>query len=81
MNGGEGGLRQWLNTLGAQLEKGWELLGRPPMDEDTLATLIAQADDAFGDRSYAELVRARDTRQNAVLRALAAVDAEEVPAV
>ncbi|GCB46922.1 3-hydroxyacyl-CoA dehydrogenase NAD-binding domain-containing protein [Streptomyces sp. NL15-2K] len=77
LGGGEGGLRQWLNTLGAGLEQGWELLGRPPMDKDTIATLIAQADDAFGDRSYDELVRARDTRQNAVLRALAAANTEQ----
>ncbi|MBL3669865.1 hydroxylacyl-CoA dehydrogenase [Streptomyces sp. M2CJ-2] len=77
LGGGEGGLRQWLSTLGAGLEQGWELLGRPPMDEETIATLIAQADDAYGDRTYSALVRARDTRQTAVLRALEAAAGQE----
>lgn len=77
LGGGEGGLRQWLSTLGAGLEQGWELLGRPPMDEETIATLIAQADDAYGDRSYSALVHARDTRQTAVLRALEAAAGQE----
>ncbi|WP_073948916.1 3-hydroxyacyl-CoA dehydrogenase NAD-binding domain-containing protein [Streptomyces kebangsaanensis] len=81
LGGGEGGLRQWLSTLGSGLEQGWELLGRPPMDEETIATLIAQADDAYGNRSYAELVRARDTRQNAVLRTLTAVNSGQEQAV
>ncbi len=74
LGGGPGGLRQWLSTLGADLEQGWQLLGRPRMDEQTIASLTAQAEQAFGDSSYEELVRARDSRQTAVLRALAAVD-------
>ncbi|MEE1929386.1 3-hydroxyacyl-CoA dehydrogenase NAD-binding domain-containing protein [Streptomyces sp. TRM 70351] len=69
LGGGTGGLRKWLNTLGAGLEQGWELLGRPRMDEETIASLIEQAEEAYG-TSYEDLVRARDTRQTAVLAAL-----------
>lgn len=71
LGGGPGGLRKWLSTLGANLEQGWELLGRPTMDDDTIAMLIEQAEEAFGARSYEELVQARDRKQTAVLRALA----------
>ncbi|WP_069814239.1 3-hydroxyacyl-CoA dehydrogenase NAD-binding domain-containing protein [Streptomyces sp. TP-A0874] len=71
LGGGPGGLQKWLSTLGANLEQGWRLLGQPTMDDETVAGLIAQADDAFGDSSYEELVRARDRKQTAVLRALA----------
>ncbi|MFJ4342460.1 3-hydroxyacyl-CoA dehydrogenase NAD-binding domain-containing protein [Streptomyces sp. NPDC088915] len=75
LGGGQGGLRKWLGTLGAGLEKGWEQLGRPPMDEETIRSLIEQAEEAYGDRSYEELVRERDARQTAILRTLARLDA------
>ncbi|MFV0129261.1 3-hydroxyacyl-CoA dehydrogenase NAD-binding domain-containing protein [Streptomyces sp. HMX112] len=74
LGGGTGGLRKWLTTLGAGLERGWELLGRPPMDEETIQLLIEQAERTYGAKSYEELVRERDTKQTAVLRALAEVD-------
>ncbi len=77
LGGGEGGLRKWLTTLGAGLEEGWRGLGSPTMDQETVEELIGQAESAFGGRSYAELVRARDARQTAVLRALAEVAAQE----
>ncbi|MFE0178673.1 3-hydroxyacyl-CoA dehydrogenase NAD-binding domain-containing protein [Streptomyces sp. NPDC059002] len=71
LGGGTGGLRKWLTTLGAGLEQGWELLGRPPMDDATIQSLIEQAEAAYGGASYEELVRTRDTKQTAVLKALA----------
>ncbi|MCD0452126.1 3-hydroxyacyl-CoA dehydrogenase NAD-binding domain-containing protein [Actinocorallia sp. API 0066] len=77
LGGGQGGLRHWLSSLGANLEAGWRGLGRPPMDEETLELLLEQADKAFGGSSYEELVRARDRRQTAVLGALAEVEAAE----
>ncbi|MEU0382529.1 MULTISPECIES: 3-hydroxyacyl-CoA dehydrogenase NAD-binding domain-containing protein [Streptomyces] len=77
LGGGQGGLRKWLGTLGANLERGWEELGRPPMDEETINSLIEQAEAAYGDRSYEELVRERDTKQTAILRTLAEVSREE----
>ncbi|MGW1075593.1 3-hydroxyacyl-CoA dehydrogenase NAD-binding domain-containing protein [Streptomyces sp. NPDC002537] len=70
LGGGTGGLSKWLTTLGAGLEQGWELLGRPPMDDATVALLIDQAEQAYGGTSYEDLVRERDTKQTAVLRAL-----------
>ncbi|GAA4689032.1 3-hydroxyacyl-CoA dehydrogenase NAD-binding domain-containing protein [Streptomyces chumphonensis] len=71
LGGGTGGLRKWLGTLGAGLEKGWELLGTPGLDEETITSLIEQAEAAYGTDRYEELVRARDTRQTAILSALA----------
>lgn len=73
LGGGEGGLRKWLNTLGSGLERGWQGLGSPRMDQEAIDDLVDQAESAYGDRSYAELVRARDIRQTAVLQALAEV--------
>jgi ketoreductase RED1 len=70
LGGGQGGLRKWLGTLGAGLERGWELLGRPPMDDDTIQSLIGQAEQAYGDKTYEELVRERDAKQVAILRML-----------
>lgn len=78
LGGGPGGLRAWLATLGANLDRGWELLGSPSMDEETISMLVAQADEAFGDRSYPDLVRERDNLQSAVLKALTPA-AERVP--
>lgn len=77
LGGGEGGLHKWLSTLGANLEQGWKLLGRPTMDQQTVDLLVAQAEEAFGGHSYEELVRARDRKQTAVLEALAQAEAEE----
>ncbi|UUU30207.1 3-hydroxyacyl-CoA dehydrogenase NAD-binding domain-containing protein [Streptomyces sp. CA-210063] len=77
LGGGQGGLRKWLGTLGAGLERGWELLGRPPMDDETIQSLIAQAERAYGDKSYEELVRERDAKQTAILRTLAEVSAKD----
>ncbi|MCF6525435.1 3-hydroxyacyl-CoA dehydrogenase NAD-binding domain-containing protein [Streptomyces sp. JJ36] len=76
LGGGTGGLRKWLGTLGAGLEKGWELLGTPSLDEETIGSLIDQAEQAYGTDRYEELVRERDTRQTAVLRALAEAGAD-----
>jgi ketoreductase RED1 len=77
LGGGTGGLRHWLSSLGAGLEAGWRQLGRPPMNEETLKILLDQADEAFGDRSYEELVHARDQKQTAILDALADVEMKE----
>ncbi|REE96240.1 3-hydroxyacyl-CoA dehydrogenase NAD-binding domain-containing protein [Thermomonospora umbrina] len=70
LNGGPGGLRHWLDHLGVHLEPFWEGLGRPPMDERTRDLLLRQADRTFGRRSFEDLSRERDRRQNAILDAL-----------
>ncbi len=77
LGGGQGGLRKWLGTLGAGLERGWEVLGRPSMDETTINSLIEQAEAAYGSRTYEEWVRVRDARQTAILRSLADVAQKE----
>lgn len=73
LGGGPGGLRWWLEHLGDGLERSWAALGNPQVDEATKATLLEQADAAFGTASYEELAAERDTEQNAVLAAVAAV--------
>jgi ketoreductase RED1 len=71
LGGGRGGLRRWLGTLGAGLQRGWEQLGRPVLDDTAIEKVLRQADDAFGDLPYEELVARRDAAQRAVLAALA----------
>ncbi|MCM3920968.1 3-hydroxyacyl-CoA dehydrogenase NAD-binding domain-containing protein [Frankia sp. AiPs1] len=75
--GGRGGLRHWLGSLGTGLERSWQQLGSPALDDGTVRAILDQADAAFGDRTYEELADERDRRQNAVLRALAEVSREE----
>ncbi|TDD73466.1 3-hydroxyacyl-CoA dehydrogenase NAD-binding domain-containing protein [Actinomadura rubrisoli] len=80
LGGGPGGLRHWLSHLGVGLEAGWEQLGRPAMDEETVRLLVEQADTAYGGRTFEELTVERDIRQNAVLEALAKAPAEATTA-
>ncbi|MFD3523525.1 3-hydroxyacyl-CoA dehydrogenase NAD-binding domain-containing protein [Streptomyces sp. NPDC058653] len=72
LGGGPGGLRHWFAHLGAGLERGWESLGRPPADEETVETILAQAERGFARHPYPELAARRDRRQNAVIAALRA---------
>lgn len=74
LGGGQGGLRKWLGTLGSGLERGWEQLGRPPMDDETIRSLIEQAEAAYGSKTYEEHVKVRDAKQTAILRSLAEVN-------
>ncbi|WP_380283592.1 3-hydroxyacyl-CoA dehydrogenase NAD-binding domain-containing protein [Kitasatospora purpeofusca] len=71
LGGGPGGLRHWLEHLGSGLERSWELLGSPPVDRETIDTLLAQADASFGAVPYQELAARRDRGQNAVIAAAA----------
>ncbi|MDT9680682.1 3-hydroxyacyl-CoA dehydrogenase NAD-binding domain-containing protein [Streptomyces sp. TRM76323] len=71
LGGGPGGLRHWFQHLGVGLERSWAGLGEPPVDEATVGTVIAQADEAFGAHSYERLAADRDTVQNAVIAAVA----------
>ncbi|CAA9222918.1 MAG: 3-hydroxyacyl-CoA dehydrogenase [uncultured Corynebacteriales bacterium] len=70
LGGGEGGLRRWLTTLGAGLQKGWQELGEPVLDDDTIELLLAQAEEAFGDIPYRDLAARRDVLLRTVLEAL-----------
>lgn len=70
LGGGPGGLRHWFEHLGAGLERSWAGLGAPPVDDSTVATIISQADEAFGAHPYEELAAERDALQNAVIAAV-----------
>jgi ketoreductase RED1 len=72
LGGGPGGLRHWLEHLGDGLERSWALLGSPPVDEETVDLILAQADASFGARPYEELAARRDAAQSAVIAAVSA---------
>lgn len=71
LGGGPGGLPQFLEHFGRNLEAGWQNLGRPHLDEATVTLLSEQARKQFGARSYEELESERDRGQLAVMKALA----------
>ncbi|WP_086693523.1 3-hydroxyacyl-CoA dehydrogenase family protein [Streptomyces recifensis] len=70
LGGGPGGLPHFLTHLGTQMAAGWPHLGRPLLDESTVALLTQQAQDAFGTESVAELAERRDRAQIALMNAL-----------
>ncbi|MFJ3661935.1 3-hydroxyacyl-CoA dehydrogenase family protein [Streptomyces sp. NPDC090119] len=70
LGGGPGGLPHFLTHLGTAMEAGWPALGRPALDEPTVALLSRQAEDAFGAEPVAELATRRDRAQLALLRTL-----------
>lgn len=76
LGGGHGGLRRWMTTLGSGLERGWEVLGRPVLDDEAIEKILTQADEAFGSTPYPELVARRDAAQRAVLSTLAEQEAD-----
>jgi ketoreductase RED1 len=75
LGGGRGGLRRFLTHLGPGMERSWRGLGQPHLDEETVRYLAEEADQAYG-TAYDELTERRDTKQNAVLSALAQNSAE-----
>jgi ketoreductase RED1 len=74
LGGGPGGLSHFLEHLGPGLQKRWGQLGTPNLDEPTIALLSKQADDFGG--SVAELAKARDSAQIALMHALGTAPAE-----
>jgi len=74
LGGGPGGLPHFLEHLGPGLQKRWGQLGTPDLDEPTIALLSKQADDFGG--SVAELAKARDSAQIALMHALGTAPAE-----
>jgi carnitine 3-dehydrogenase len=71
---GRGGIRAYLDHLGASQEKRWEDLGTPTMDTATREALIAGVEEAYGDRVGAELEAARDV---SILRRLMSSETAE----
>jgi ketoreductase RED1 len=74
LGGGPGGLPHFLEHLGPGLQKRWGQLGAPNLDEPTIALLSEQAD--FGG-TVAELAKARDSAQIAVMKALGTAPSED----
>ncbi|MEU6479439.1 3-hydroxyacyl-CoA dehydrogenase NAD-binding domain-containing protein [Streptomyces sp. NPDC047017] len=71
LGGGPGGLPHFIEHLGRAMEAGmWPVLGSPTFDDTTVATLIDQANAAFGDGTVEELAAERDRAQIALMRAL-----------
>ncbi len=73
LGGGPGGLADFIRHLGPALEGLWKVLGTATFDEETVATLTAQAANFGG--SVEELAARRDDAELRLLRAL-----DEVPA-
>lgn len=74
LGGGDGGLRSFIRQFGPGMEARWRSMQRPvAFDEATTRLLLDQADAAFGTQSREALEAARDERQIAILRALAAL--------
>ncbi|MGK5729236.1 mycothiol-dependent nitroreductase Rv2466c family protein [Streptomyces sp. URMC 124] len=74
LGGGEGGLRRWLSGTAPGLERAWRAPSVPALTPEAVEALGAEAERTFG-TDYAALSRARDEKQNAVLDALARIDA------
>lgn len=69
LGGGAGGLAHLLAHLGPGMQQRWETLGRPRLDDATVALLAREVDRAYGDTSIEALERQRDDMQVAILRA------------
>ncbi|MER8027364.1 3-hydroxyacyl-CoA dehydrogenase NAD-binding domain-containing protein [Streptomyces bauhiniae] len=70
LGGGPGGLPHFLAHLGTAMEAGWPALGRPALDEPTVALLARQSEEAFGAEPVAEPAARRDRAQLALMTAL-----------
>ncbi|MFC7310429.1 3-hydroxyacyl-CoA dehydrogenase family protein [Streptomyces monticola] len=70
LGGGPGGLPHFLDHFGAGLEKRWDQLGRPRLDEQTVALLSEQAERDFGARPVAALEDERDAAQIRLMHTL-----------
>ncbi|MFF3518607.1 3-hydroxyacyl-CoA dehydrogenase family protein [Streptomyces sp. NPDC002573] len=71
LGGGPGGLPHFIEHLGRAMKANmWPALGNPTFDEATVATLIEQANEAFGGSTVEELAAERDRAQIALMRAL-----------
>ncbi|WP_236787703.1 3-hydroxyacyl-CoA dehydrogenase NAD-binding domain-containing protein [Amycolatopsis sp. GM8] len=68
--GGPGGMRGAMRSFADTIEGWWSDLGRPHLDEDTRARLIAAADEILGDRTIGDVLAARDAAAVDVLALL-----------
>ncbi len=77
LGGGDDGMRGFVRQFGPGLEARWRSMeGTVAFDEATSQTLFEQSDAAFGGCSRAALEAERDARQIAILKVLAAFEAQ-----
>jgi len=74
MGGGSGGLRGYLNHLGAAQEARWETLGNPTLTEEVKHALVDGIEEQAAGRSLQALCDRRDTLLIEILRALRVAD-------
>ncbi|MEU8915477.1 3-hydroxyacyl-CoA dehydrogenase NAD-binding domain-containing protein [Streptomyces nigrescens] len=67
--GGEGGMAHMLDHFGPSLKSPWTRLEAPELDRELRDAMVDGCREAAGDRTYAELVAARDQGVIDVLRA------------
>lgn len=75
LGGGEGGLKAYCEQFRDSYHEWWDDLGRPKLDDATIAKLAAGLKEEIGARSYQDLRRERDAKLVAVLKAIKSVDA------
>ena len=72
LNGGTGGFPHFLQHLGGGLEGLWKVLGDAHFDKPTTDLLLAQDANGYGKIPYAELAKARDEEQLAIMNTMKA---------
>ncbi|EWC60640.1 3-hydroxyacyl-CoA dehydrogenase [Actinokineospora spheciospongiae] len=71
LGGGPGGFRHFLEHLGPGMARRWRDLGTPELTDEVIARLVEATEGAYAGQDYADLTRARDLREIAVLNARA----------
>ena len=72
--GGPGGMAHMLDHFGPALEEPWTRLAAPPLTAELRARMVEGCAAEAAGRTIADLVRERDAKLVAILRALAATD-------
>ena len=73
--GGPGGMAHMLDHFGPALEEPWTRLAAPPLTPELRDRMVEGCQAEAAGRSIADLVRERDMKLVAILKALAAADA------
>ncbi|WP_414945174.1 3-hydroxyacyl-CoA dehydrogenase NAD-binding domain-containing protein [Amycolatopsis sp. cmx-11-32] len=71
LGGGPGGFRHFFEHLGPGMVRRWKDLGSPELTDEAARRLVEATEDEYGTHDYAELTRARDVQEIAVLSARA----------
>ena len=76
LGGGPGGIRHMMAHLGVGMAARWKELGDPELDDDAIATITEQTEDAYGagPDAYRERSELRDRKHNAIKSALGDIE-------